>query len=104
VLFDIARETTTRFTLESGYNTNPVWSRDGSRIIYSSTRQGNRLLIQRPANGIGAETTLKMLPTTRLTAGGVSPDGQRFLINQPAAETGDAPITLIVNWPKLLQK
>ena len=34
----------------------------------------------------------------------VTPDGQRFLINQPVAETADVPITVIVNWPKLLPK
>lgn len=34
----------------------------------------------------------------------VTPDGQRFLINQRTTETGAPPITVIVNWPKLLQK
>ncbi len=34
----------------------------------------------------------------------VTADGQRFLVNQRTAETGDIPITVIVNWPKLLQK
>ena len=32
------------------------------------------------------------------------PTARRFLINQPTVETGDTPITVIVNWPKLLQK
>ena len=34
----------------------------------------------------------------------VTPDGQRFLLNQHVADSTDAPITVIVNWPKLLQK
>jgi hypothetical protein len=34
----------------------------------------------------------------------VTPDGQRFLLNQRLPDNPDAPITVIVNWPKLLQK
>jgi len=34
----------------------------------------------------------------------VTPDGQRFLLNQHVADSTDAPITVIVNWPKLLAK
>ena len=34
----------------------------------------------------------------------VTADGQRILINQPTTDTGDSPITVIANWPKLLQK
>jgi len=34
----------------------------------------------------------------------VSSDSQRFLINQPSADTPSSPITLVVNWPALLKK
>jgi Tol biopolymer transport system component len=34
----------------------------------------------------------------------VTPDGQRFLLNQQVAATTDTPITVIVNWTKLLRK
>jgi hypothetical protein len=34
----------------------------------------------------------------------VTPDGQRFLLNQHVADSTDAPITVVVNWPKLLAK
>ena len=34
----------------------------------------------------------------------VTPDGQRFLINQPSPDAADPPITGIVNGPKLTQK
>lgn len=33
----------------------------------------------------------------------VSPDGQRFLVNE-GVEEDQAPITLLVNWPALLKK
>jgi len=34
----------------------------------------------------------------------VTSDGQRFLFNQHVADATDAPITVVVNWPKLLEK
>jgi Tol biopolymer transport system component len=36
-LFDLARETSTRFTFDPGDDSNPVWTRDG-RIIFGSGR------------------------------------------------------------------
>jgi hypothetical protein len=34
----------------------------------------------------------------------VTADGQRFLLNQRLPDNAEAPITVVVNWPKLLQK
>jgi hypothetical protein len=34
----------------------------------------------------------------------VTPDGQRFLLNQHVTDSTDAPITVVVNWPKLLER
>jgi hypothetical protein len=35
----------------------------------------------------------------------VTPDGQRFLLNQPlSAEDTETPITLIMSWPRLLER
>jgi hypothetical protein len=53
--------------------------------------------------------TPKPLFQTRLAPGGlrqydVTRDGKRFLLNVPIPETGEEPITVIVNWPKLLEK
>jgi hypothetical protein len=33
-----------------------------------------------------------------------TPDGQRFLVNQRLPDSGESPITGVVNWPKLLAK
>ena len=34
----------------------------------------------------------------------VTPDGQRFLVQMPVAESEPTPITVIVNWPAGLTK
>jgi eukaryotic-like serine/threonine-protein kinase len=55
-LVDLSRGTSTRFTFGSGIDSNPVWSPDGSRIIFSS---GNDLY-QKLASGLrDAELLLK---------------------------------------------
>ena len=38
-LLNLARNSPTRFTLEPGADTNPVWSPDGQRLFYTSRRQ-----------------------------------------------------------------
>ncbi len=59
-LFDIVRSATTRFTFGPGANGCPLWSPDGSHIIYFSERAtGVSFLVERPANGIGPDTAVK---------------------------------------------
>jgi Tol biopolymer transport system component len=57
-LIDLARGANTRFTFDPGTETYPVWSPDGGRIIFSSSRTGIMDLYQKPSNGSGAEDLL----------------------------------------------
>jgi len=41
----------TRFTFGSGYETQPAWSPDSSRIIFVSDREGPDYLYEKPVNG-----------------------------------------------------
>jgi Tol biopolymer transport system component len=61
-LFDPARNAPTRLTFDGG--TSPVWTADGSRIIYSSLRQGLPYLVERPVSAAGTETILKHFGNT----------------------------------------
>ncbi len=59
-LLDLSRGgASTRFTFGSPVDTDPVWSPDGSRIIFSSNREGPFNLYQQPANGVNDELVLK---------------------------------------------
>ena len=45
----------TRLTFEPGADGVPLWSSDGQRLYYSSVRDERNHIIERPANGVGAE-------------------------------------------------
>jgi Tol biopolymer transport system component len=57
-LVDFSRGTSTRFTFGSASAGSPIWSPDGSRIIFASNRDGNYNLYEKPASGAGDEVLL----------------------------------------------
>ncbi len=58
-LLDLERDgLPTRFTFDAAADVAPVWSPDGSRVAFSSSRQGNLDLYQKASSGAGAEEVL----------------------------------------------
>src|SRR5262249_22620557 len=57
-LYDISGSNPQRFTSDPGQDFNPVWSPDGSRIVWASQREAVTDLYQRAANLAGAEALL----------------------------------------------
>jgi serine/threonine-protein kinase len=52
-LFDVARETLTRFTFEGSVNVAPVWTPDGKRIAFGSDKDGPLNIYWEMADGSG---------------------------------------------------
>ena len=57
-LVDLARGTPTRFTFDAAEDFVPIWSPDGSRIVFVSDRDGSGNLYQKSADGAGNEELL----------------------------------------------
>jgi serine/threonine-protein kinase len=74
-LFDVSRETLTRFTFEGNANLNPTWTPDGKRIAFDSIKGGSLNIFWQLADGGGG---LERLSTSEYTQVPFSwsPDGQ----------------------------
>ncbi len=57
-LVDVARGVRTRFTFDRADDVAPIWSHDGTRIVFTSNRGGHFDLYVKPTSGIGMETRL----------------------------------------------
>ena len=57
-LFDLSRGIPSRFTTDPGSDSNPLWSPDGSRIVFTSSREGVLNLYQKVASGVANEEVL----------------------------------------------
>jgi len=75
---DLASGTTNRFTFDPAGDSGAVWSSDGSRIVFSTSRDGAQNLYQKAANLAGDEQPL-LKSTDDKFSQDVSHDG-RFLL------------------------
>ncbi|MGQ0732287.1 MAG: protein kinase domain-containing protein [Acidobacteriota bacterium] len=76
----------TRFTFDPAVDGYPVWSPDGSQIVFETNRRGDYDLYVKPAGG-AAERALLEAPRNQWPLGW-SHDG-RFLLYHDAANSGD---------------
>ncbi len=82
----------------------PAWRRDGKELFFQSP---DRQLIAVDVDTRDAFTSGRpraLIELQALGSYGISSDGQRFLINVPVESGTDAPIVVVLNWYRLLQR
>jgi Tol biopolymer transport system component len=86
-LYDLPRETLSRFTFEGNSNQYPAWTQDGKRIAFRSNREGLLNLFWQLADGSGG---LERLTTSDFsqTPNSWSPDGQLLAFVEVTPTTG----------------
>jgi Tol biopolymer transport system component len=90
------RDALTRLTFAGESNTNPVWTPDGQRIVYSSREAGGAVnLWWRRADGAGEAERLATTETTQY-AGSWRPDGKTLAFDQFNPGTGSDIMTLSI--------
>jgi len=77
-IFDLDRGMSSRFTFDRAEDTNPIWSPDGKRIAFTSTRKGQRGLYVKDTSGSGDEQVL-LKSNEAKNAENWSPDGRHIL-------------------------
>jgi serine/threonine-protein kinase len=91
-VYDLASGAITRVTFD-GTNAGPIWTPDGERLVFSSTKDGPRQVYWQAANGIGPPELL-VADDHSLWAGSWSPDG-RTLAYVRSSPTGQTDIALV---------
>jgi Tol biopolymer transport system component len=88
-IHDLGRNLKSRLTTDAAADQNPIWSRDGSHVIFNSTRDGIAGLYEKPSNGATPERLLlKAEPGMLMASQDWSRDGQWVLFTKAKAETG----------------
>jgi serine/threonine protein kinase len=99
-----------RFQISAGGGGQPSWRADGKEIFYVAADGKMMAVPVESGDASFRPGVAKPLFTTTLnpSAGAreydVTHDGQRFLINQASSGEKETPITVIINWPRLLQR
>ena len=85
-LYDLERGIRTRLTFHPGDDAFPLWSIDGSEVVFSSTRDGSHNLYSKAADGTGAIRRLTASAGSQM-ANAFAPD--RTLVITEGAESVD---------------
>jgi serine/threonine protein kinase len=97
-----------RIPVSNNGGTQPRWRKDGKELYYLAP-DGKLMAVDIQGNtridpGVPHELFDAGMSIPGSTQYDVTPDGQRFLFLKPYAEANPTPITVTLNWTKLLEK
>jgi len=86
-IWDVSRRTLTRLTAGAFIEQNPVWTPDGRRIAFSSTRMGATNLYWQAVDGTGPVERLTTSANTQVPLA-FTPDGKSLIFREVDAASG----------------
>ena len=88
-MWDLRRPALTRITSAPGTDQSPVWTPDGRRLVFASTREGGVYnLWWQPTDGTAPAERLTTSPIPQFPTG-ITPDGTQVLFHQTTATGRD---------------
>jgi hypothetical protein len=94
-----------KWLISKGGGTGPRWRGDGKELFYVAS-DGKLMSVDISAKPVLEARTprpLFQLPPGFI-GGDVTPDGRRFLIGVPVAQSASVPFTVVLNWQTTLKK
>jgi len=80
-VYDLVRGTGSRLTFDPADDLGPTWSPDGSRVMFTSDRKGQRDIYQQLANGLGSAVVVLESKSQWKNLNDVTPDGRCAIYN-----------------------
>jgi serine/threonine-protein kinase len=85
-IWDLARQTLRRLTIDPSLDQYPVWTPDGRRVVFASNRAGIPNLFWQPADGTGTVERLTTGPNQQLPHS-FTPDGKSLILRETTPGT-----------------
>ena len=82
------RDAWSRVTFDQADDSSPIFSPDGTRVVFASTRGGIGALYVKATGAIGSEQRLATFDVTTVSPHDWSPDGRLILYNTFSSKTG----------------
>ena len=86
-MYDFSRHTLTPFAASGGSSQAPVWTSDSAKVIYRGTRNGQRNLYMKAADGTGTEERLTDRADVTQTPTSASRDGKWLVYSDGGQKT-----------------
>jgi eukaryotic-like serine/threonine-protein kinase len=83
---------------------SPRWTSGGRELVYAEPPDKRKKVEIRSAPSFQVSVPKDLFVTARPQGSDMSRDGQRMLVNMPAAEVAPNPMTLVLNWSAGLKK
>ena len=104
-LYDLDRSVRTRFTFNFDFDLAPIWTPDGSAVLFSSSRGSRYEVFRKRVDGSRDEEPVASKPGNSIYVSDISPDGRFILLTEQsptwgvsyAALDGDSSIIPIVD-------
>jgi dipeptidyl aminopeptidase/acylaminoacyl peptidase len=100
-----SRDAAGKWLISKGGGTDPRWRGDGKELFYVAS-DGKLMSVDvsaKPVFEVGTPKPLFQLPPGFI-GGDFTPDGKRFLIGVPLAQSASVPFTVVLNWQTTLKK
>jgi eukaryotic-like serine/threonine-protein kinase len=101
-IWNFGRQTLTRLTFEPGNDFYPIWTADGQRVAFASTREQTLSPFWQAADGTGTAQRLATT-TTPLDQLSLSPDGKRMVLRNLTGGGGEDIVMLSMDGERRLE-